>query len=201
MRGITCFQNRIGYFSRCFKKSSERLPLPKPLPALQQELRDLLTDDLSIALQATKTYLPEGGARYQQVLALIARLNDANKERYRNTLSADDYQRRVDTIRANSFDLIESLQESDFTAPRPKTTQRKNRNTRRKKQARLWHQPAFWGGLATLVTLLIALLAYLNDLGVFPFRPKSEAQDRAANTRSQAAAACGFPDTFDSTHL
>ncbi len=89
------------------------------MPALQQDLRDLLTEDLPAALQALKEFLPENGEKQGQVLAFSARLKDANKERFRNTISPDDYQRRVDTIRAECFDLIAGLEEADFEAPQP----------------------------------------------------------------------------------
>ncbi|HRI61455.1 MAG TPA: glucosaminidase domain-containing protein [Saprospiraceae bacterium] len=90
------------------------MPLAKPLPALRQELREILTEDLAAALVALKEMLPETSDKHGQILALRARLNDANKERARNTLSPDDYQRRIDTIRAECFDLIGALEEADF---------------------------------------------------------------------------------------
>lgn len=93
------------------------MPLSKPLPALRQDLRDLLTEDLAAALTALKELLPENGDKHGQILALQARLKDANKERLRNTLSPDDYQRRVDTIRAECFDLLAELTEADFEEP------------------------------------------------------------------------------------
>lgn len=90
------------------------MPPAKSLPALRDELREILTDDLAAALHALKELLPENSDKHGLALALRARLNDANRERFRNTLSPDEYLRRVDTIRAECFDLIRDLEEADF---------------------------------------------------------------------------------------
>ena len=90
------------------------MPPAKSLPALRDELREILTDDLAAALNALKELLPENSDKHGQALALRARLNDANRERFRNTLSPEEYLRRVDTIRAECFDLIRDLEEADF---------------------------------------------------------------------------------------
>lgn len=92
------------------------MPLPKPLPDLVKDLRELLIEDLAATLQALKELLPKNGDKNSQVLALQARLKDANKERIRNTISSEDYQRRVDTIRAECLDMINALAEADFEA-------------------------------------------------------------------------------------
>ena len=97
------------------------MPLAKTIPALRQKLRAILVEDLAAALSALKELLPDTADKHKVVLALQARLKDANKEKFRNTLSPDDYQRRVDTIRAECFDLLDALEEADFevaAAPR-----------------------------------------------------------------------------------
>jgi hypothetical protein len=71
------------------------------------------------ALQAFLAALPEGSETYRIVSALMARLNAANKERFRNTISFEEYQRRVDQVSADCFDLLAGLQEKDFEAPAP----------------------------------------------------------------------------------
>ncbi len=93
------------------------MPLPKPLPALRRDLQDLLTEDLAAALSALRELLPENTDKHGLVLALLGRLKDANKERVRNTISNDDYQRRIDTVRAECFDLVAALEEVDFEVP------------------------------------------------------------------------------------
>ncbi|HAD13649.1 MAG TPA: hypothetical protein DCF33_14585 [Saprospirales bacterium] len=69
------------------------------------------------ALQAFLSAVPEGSETYRIVSALMARLNAANKERFRNTISFEEYQRRVDQVSADCFDLLAGLQEKDFEAP------------------------------------------------------------------------------------
>lgn len=90
------------------------MALAKSIDTLRQELREVLVEDLAAALQAVKELLPETAEKHNVVLALLARLKDANKERFRNTIAPDDFQRRVDTIRAECFDLIDALQTNDF---------------------------------------------------------------------------------------
>ncbi|MCB9330194.1 MAG: hypothetical protein H6574_03855 [Lewinellaceae bacterium] len=92
------------------------MPLSKPLPELRRDLQELLTEDLAAALSALRELLPENTDKHGLVLALLGRLKDANKERIRNTITNDDYQRRVDTVRAECFDLVAALEEVDFEA-------------------------------------------------------------------------------------
>ncbi|MCB9316990.1 MAG: hypothetical protein H6569_12700 [Lewinellaceae bacterium] len=93
------------------------MPLSKPLPELRRDLQELLTEDLAAALSALRELLPENTDKHGLVLALLGRLKDANKERIRNTITNDDYQRRVDTIRAECFDLVAALEAMDFEVP------------------------------------------------------------------------------------
>lgn len=99
------------------------MPAAQTLPALRRELLELLTDDFAAALTALRDLLPEGSDKHGQVLALQARLKDANKERIRNTIAPDEYQCRVDTVRAACYDLIAGLEPADLeppaAAPRP----------------------------------------------------------------------------------
>ncbi|MDO8971482.1 MAG: hypothetical protein Q7U74_12385, partial [Saprospiraceae bacterium] len=81
---------------------------------LEAQIRE---GQLPEALQALLIQLPEGGEYYRIVSALIARLNAANKERFRNTISVEEYQRRVDQVSADFFDLLAGLKEADFSTP------------------------------------------------------------------------------------
>lgn len=83
---------------------------------LEAQLRE---GNLPEALQAFLAAMPEGSETYRIVSALIARLNAANKERFRNTISFEEYQRRVDQITADCFDLLAGLKEEDFQLPEP----------------------------------------------------------------------------------
>ncbi len=101
------------------------MPLAKPLPELRRELEQHLVEDLPTAINALKTLLPEGSEKYRLLSTLLARLNDANKERFRNTISMEEYQRRCDQVRADFFDLLPMLEESDFD---PQTSKAKSDN-------------------------------------------------------------------------
>lgn len=92
------------------------MPLAKPVETIRKELQGQLIEDIAGALKMLQGMLPENSEKYALVIALLGRLNDANKARLRNTLSNDDLQREYDKIRADLFDLIQSLEESDFDA-------------------------------------------------------------------------------------
>lgn len=91
------------------------MPLAQPLAVLRQQLEAQLRDNqLPEALNALLEQLPDGSEKHRIVSALIARLNAANKERFRNTIALDQYQRRVDQVSADFFDLLHDLTEADF---------------------------------------------------------------------------------------
>lgn len=93
------------------------MPLSQPLADLRHSLEAQIRDaDLPGALQALLGQLPEGSEKYRIVSALMARLNAANKERFRNTISPEDYRRLVDQVSADFFDLLGALSEADFEA-------------------------------------------------------------------------------------
>jgi formylglycine-generating enzyme required for sulfatase activity len=92
------------------------MPLTQPLDALRKDLQDQLLDDIAAALRNLQALLPATSDKYGAVVALLGRLNDANKARLRNTLSNDDLQREYDRIRADFLDLVQGLQEADFSA-------------------------------------------------------------------------------------
>jgi len=93
------------------------MPLTQPLSDLRKHIKDILMKDLPPALQVLQELLPEGTEKHSLVLAMRAQLNEATKERYRNTISAEEYARKVDSVRANFFDLLDGLTEADFEAP------------------------------------------------------------------------------------
>ena len=100
------------------------MPLTQPLANLRRQLEAQLRDtDLPGALNGLLVHLPEGSEKYRIVSALIARLNAANKERFRNTISPEEYRRLVDQVSADFFDLLGTLTEADFeiTANTPAT--------------------------------------------------------------------------------
>ncbi|HOY08060.1 MAG TPA: SUMF1/EgtB/PvdO family nonheme iron enzyme [Saprospiraceae bacterium] len=100
------------------------MPLTQPLAEFRRQLEAQLRDtDLPGALNGLLVHLPEGSEKYRIVSALIARLNAANKERFRNTISPEEYRRLVDQVSADFFDLLGALTEADFeiTANKPAT--------------------------------------------------------------------------------
>ncbi len=91
------------------------MPLAQPLAELRRNLEAQIRDSqLPEALNALLAQLPEGSETNRIVSALIARLNAANKERYRNTISTEEYQRRVDQVSADFFDLLAGLTDESF---------------------------------------------------------------------------------------
>lgn len=82
-------------------------------PKLEAQIRE---GQLPEALTALLAKLPDGSETYRLVSALIARLNAANKERFRNTIALEEYQRRIDQVSADFFDLLAALTEADFSA-------------------------------------------------------------------------------------
>ena len=87
------------------------------LTELRQNLEaQIRGGQLPEALNALLAELPNDSETYRIVSALMARLNAANKERYRNTIDFDEYQRRVDQVSADLFDLLGGLSEADFSA-------------------------------------------------------------------------------------
>ena len=91
------------------------MPLVQPLAEFRQNLEAQIRDNqLPEALNTLLTQLPDGSETYRIVSALIARFNAANKERFRNTITFDEYQRRVDQVSADFFDLLDGLTEINF---------------------------------------------------------------------------------------
>jgi hypothetical protein len=90
------------------------MPISRPLPEIKNELKELLIADISALLQALRDLLPEHQDKHNTVIVMQGQLKDANKAYFRNTIDADDFQQRLDTIRANCMDLISALDETDF---------------------------------------------------------------------------------------
>lgn len=99
------------------------MSLSRPLSELKKELKDLLIEDLPAALQALRDLLPEHQEKYNTVVIMQGQLKDVNKAYFRNTIDTDDFQQRLDTIRANCMDLISALGESDFADPIENTSE------------------------------------------------------------------------------
>ena len=90
------------------------MPLTQPLAELQKNIREILIEDLPAAIKALGELLPEGSEKHSIALSMLAQINDANKAHFRNTISPEEYARRIDTVRANFLDLLNGLEEADF---------------------------------------------------------------------------------------
>lgn len=92
------------------------MPLSKPLPSLQQELRTQLVDDLAGAIKALLALLPPGSEKHQTATTLLGKLNDTNKARLRGTISNEALQLAYNQLRSDLLDLIDGLETADFEA-------------------------------------------------------------------------------------
>lgn len=100
------------------------MPLNQALSEFRQTLETQIREGLlADAMNALLAQLPVDSELHRVVSALITRLNAANKERYRNTIAPEEYQRRVDQVAADCFDLISRLKEADFEASESNTPQ------------------------------------------------------------------------------
>ena len=93
------------------------MPLAKPLPEIRHEMEQQLAEGneyLPAILKQLQDLLPEGSEKRNTAIALLARLNDANKKALRQTISNDDLQVEYNAIRADLLDFITGLTEADF---------------------------------------------------------------------------------------
>ncbi len=93
------------------------MSLSQPLPELRKSIKEILIEDLPAAIKALRELLPEGSEKHSMILAMLAQINDANKAHFRNTLSPEEYARKIDSVRANFLDLLDALEAADFEEP------------------------------------------------------------------------------------
>jgi hypothetical protein len=87
------------------------------LRSFSKNIREILIEDLPAAIKALGELLPEGSEKHSIALSMLAQINDANKAHFRNTISPEEYARRIDTVRANFLDLLNALEATDFEEP------------------------------------------------------------------------------------
>ncbi|MEO6039678.1 MAG: SUMF1/EgtB/PvdO family nonheme iron enzyme, partial [Saprospiraceae bacterium] len=86
------------------------------LSALQHDLRQLLPDQgIPAVLAALKKVLPETAPKYSAVFQLETRLNMANRDKVRGTVSNEELEIAYNRISSDLFDLIDALVPEDFT--------------------------------------------------------------------------------------
>ncbi len=93
------------------------MPLAKPLPAIRQELRELLIEDLPAALIALNELLPDTAEKKSVITALRASLQQLNKDKLRLVIDAEEYALRLAQVSASFVDLLDALTEADFEPP------------------------------------------------------------------------------------
>ncbi|MDX1942459.1 MAG: hypothetical protein SFU99_17985 [Saprospiraceae bacterium] len=84
------------------------------LDALKSKLRRLVPESIADAIAELKKALPDFSPKYNPLILLESRLNDANLKNVQNLLSDAELQIEYNQIRADLLLLIDSLEERDF---------------------------------------------------------------------------------------
>lgn len=89
------------------------------LVQLKSELRETLVTNLPEVFKTLKKLLPQQSPTFDTLLALEARLNDANLKRLRGVLDNDALQTEYNRLREDILDFIDSLEARDFDPSAP----------------------------------------------------------------------------------
>ncbi len=92
------------------------MPDAQSLSALQSTLRELATSDIAAALVYLKEQLPETSPKQTELLSILGRLNDANRNFRKGILSADTLQLEVNRVRDAFLEFLNGLELADFEA-------------------------------------------------------------------------------------
>lgn len=76
--------------------------------------RQIAAEGIAPVLKVLKEFLPEGSERYEDVLLIESRQNEANRDRLRNLLSDEELRRVYARIRQDLMDLIDTITDADF---------------------------------------------------------------------------------------
>lgn len=87
------------------------------LDTLKSELRRLVPQSIGDAMAELKKHLPDFSSKYNALLLIESRLNDANLKNIQNLLSDDALQIEYNQIRADLLLFISSLEVQDFELP------------------------------------------------------------------------------------
>jgi len=88
--------------------------LPLPLEELKNQLKNLVSKGIGVAIQDLKHYLPSNSSKYNEVIQLEGQLNLANFNQRNGTVTYSDLQVTYNQIRWNLTTLVDSLKPSDF---------------------------------------------------------------------------------------
>ena len=70
------------------------MPLARPLPDIQRELRESLTDELKAVLARLQALLPENATKQDEILLLLGRYNDARRLERQGVATGEEVRRR-----------------------------------------------------------------------------------------------------------
>lgn len=88
------------------------------LEDLKIKLKKMIAGEgISACIAALKEVLPERSERFEDVLLVESRQNEANRQRLRNLISNEDLQITYARIREDLMGLIDLLNETDFEVP------------------------------------------------------------------------------------
>ncbi len=98
------------------------MPLTKPLPELQRELRDLLAESTAAAIQRLQAELPENSPKQDELFLLSSRLDAARKLQGQGTARFDDILIIENQVRRDLLALVNALTPTDFDPPKTAVT-------------------------------------------------------------------------------
>jgi len=87
------------------------------LETLKSEWRKLVAESIGDAINALKKHIPEFSRKYDALILLESRLNDANLKNIQNIISDEDLQIQYNQIRADLLLYISALEVQDFELP------------------------------------------------------------------------------------
>ncbi len=88
------------------------------LDELKIKLKKMIAaEGIAASIAALKEVLPEQSERFEDVLLIESRQNEANRQRLRNLISNEDLQITYARIREDLMELIDQLSEADFENP------------------------------------------------------------------------------------
>ncbi len=93
------------------------MPLTKPLPELQRELRERLAEDITTAIQRLQTELPENSPKQDELFLLRSRLEVARKLRGQGAARLDDILIIENQVSRDFLELVKALRPQDFEPP------------------------------------------------------------------------------------
>ena len=90
--------------------------LAEDLTRLKQELKQILPEEgISTVIKAIKSHVPSDAPKYNAILHIESRLNEANLKRVKGVLSEDQLQLAYNQLRDDLLSFIDDLKPEDFS--------------------------------------------------------------------------------------